>query len=588
METAEDLPISHQSIGMQSSPKPSTRFPALAQAGPIAQTTQPSRTISTTKPVQTQPHAQQWVQQVLQHPRGPQLGFFTPDRERPTLQPASTQPSIGLSDPLRRADMVAKEAEWERGNAMRLQLLQARELQAREQQAREQQAREQQAREQQAREQQAREQQAREQQARHQQQQQQQQQQHRQRLEEQQGRRQQQSLKSETDPQNMSQYEQYSTQGQQPNIVARSRIEGAPSMYVGESRLGPSIYAPRDTQAARDISSDMVSGGPSGLISNPVSQLPRTTTAAPHVHLEASVAPRAQPPVMAAVRQQETVRKTSSIRSLLNDDPPTDQRIFPIKRNSDGPPAPVQPSPSPAAQQPLYPPARSLSGGQPGQMRRKTSIGDMQSPVHNYPRSAAPTQGPMRVVESPFSTTPQSHQAQPRSQIGSSMDAQQVPERDGYPHQQQYGMQRQQQPPTNPQQYQPGQAAHRQIPYASSNKRTASPPSQYQTLQASRNNSFEFPPAQVHYGPGPPGPPTTMSFQSVSQPHPQMPSTLHYQSSYPPSPYESRESYRPAPSTHTAATEQQRHQLLLQQRDEEIYQQRRLDERRRYEDSRRQ
>jgi hypothetical protein len=575
METAEDLPISHQPIGMQnaSSPKPSTasRFPALAQAGLVTQTTQPSRTISTSKPIQTQPQAQQWVPQVLQqqHQRGPQLGYFTPDRERPTLQPASTQPSIGISDPLRRSEMVAKEAQWERDNAMRLQEQQAREQQAREQQAREQQAREQQARQQ------------------HQQQQQ------RQRLGEQQVRRQQQALKSETDSQNLSQYEQYSTQGQQPNIIARSRIEDPSSMYSGKMRRGPStlLYTPRDPQNRTDMGSDNVGGGPSGLMSNPASQLSRATTTAPHVHPDPPVAPRPQPPAVTAVRQQETVRKTSSIMSLLNTDEPTDQRIPPIKRNSDGPSVPVQPSPSPAAQQPLYPPARSLSGGQPGQMRRKASIGEIQVPGHSYPRSTGTAQGPMRVVESPYSAAVQS-QAQARSQIGSTMDAQPASDRDSYPHQQ-YGMQRPQQPPANSQQYQPGQPTHRHSAFTPSNKRTASPPGQYTPLQASRNSSFDYPPAQVHYVPGPTGPPTTMGFQSAPQaPHHQLSAARYPQTSYPPSPYDARENYRPTPPMHTTIdrmqAEQQRQQILLQQqqRDEEIYQ-RRLEERR-YEDPRRQ
>jgi hypothetical protein len=580
METAEDLPTSHQPIGMQnaSSPKPSTasRFPALAQAGPVAQTTQPSRTISASKPIQTQPQTQQWVQQVLQHQqhqRGPPLGYFTADRERPTLQPASTQPSIGISDPLRRSEVVAKEAQWERDNAMRLQEQQARDQQVREQQAREQQAREQHAREQQARQQ-------------HQQQQQ------RQRLGEQQVRRQQQALKSETDSQNLSQYEQYSTQGQQPNIIARSRIEDPSSMYIGEMRRGPStlLYTPRDPQNPRDMGSDNVGGGPSGLMSNPAPQLSRATTTAPHVHPDPPVAPRPQPPAMTAARQQDTVRKTSSIMSLLNTDEPTDQRIPPIKRNSDGPPVPVQPSPSPVAQQPLYTPARSLSGGQPGQMRRKASIGEIQGPGHSYPRSTGTAQGQIRVVESPYSAAVQS-QAQARSQIGSTMDAQPASDRDSYPHQQ-YGMQRPQQPPANSQQYQPGQPTHRQSAFAPSNKRTASPPGQYAPLQASRNSSFDYPPAQVHYGPGPTGPPTTMGFQSAPQaPHHPLSTVRYSQTSYQPSPYDTRENYRTATPAHTTVdrmqAEQQQQQILQQrQRDEETFK-RRLEERR-YEDSRRQ
>lgn len=585
MDIAEDLPASHQPIDVQnsSSPKPSTtsRFPTLAQAGPVPQTTQPGRTIPTSsKPIQNQAQAQQWAPQVLQqqphqqHQRGPQLGYFNaPDRERPILQAASTQPSIGLPDPLRvqRSEMVAYEAQLERDQAMRLQ------DQVREQHARNQ----------------------------------------RQRLGEQHIRRQlQNALKSETELQNLSQYEQYSTQGQQPNIVARSRIEEPSSMYVGDMRRGPStmLYTPRDNQPPRDMGSDSVGGATSGLTSNSGSQLSRTNIMASHVHPDQPVAPRPQPPAVTAIRQQETVRKTSSIMSLLNNDEPTEPRIPLIKRNSDGPPAPVQPSPSPATQQALYPPVRSLSGGQPGQMRRKASIGDMHGPSHSYPRSTASTQVPMRVVESSYSAVVQS-QAQSRSQIGSPMDAQPASDRDSYAHQQ-YGVQRQQQPPSNPQQYQPGQPNHRQMAFTPSNKRTSSPTGQYTPLQASRNNSFEYGhpssmptqmQTQMHYSPGPAGPPATMPYQSGSQTHHQ-PAPVRFaghhgapssqgplsQPSYSHSQYEGRDAFRPGV---TLSLEQQQSQLQLrqqmllqqqqqQQREEENYQ-RRLEERR-YEDSRRQ
>jgi len=485
--------------------------------------------------------------------------------------------------------MVAYEAQLERDQAMRLQEQQVREQQAREQQAREQQAREQQAREQQAREQQARQ---------------------RQRLGEQLGRRQQHSLKSETELQNLSQYEQYSTQGQQPNIVARSRIEETSPIYGGEMRRSaPTLtYTPRDTQVARDMSSDSVVGGVSGLMSNPAPQPSRTTIAVANVHQDPPVAPRPQPPAVTAVRQQDTVRKTSSIMSLLNNDEPNEPRLPPTKRNSDGPPPTVQPSPSPATQQPLYPPTRSLSGGQPGQMRRKASIGDMQGPGHSYPRPTASSQGPMRVVESPYSAVVQS-QAQSRPQISPTLDAQPASDRDSYAHQQ-YGMPRPQQPAANsPQvgqvglQYPSAQPAHRQMAFGQSSKRTASPPGQYPPLPASRNNSFEYShhitpssvPAQMHYSAGLAGlagQAANMPFQPAASAQHQ-PSSIRFQP-YPPSSYEARDKFRPGQSQHPVvdrvqAEQQQallRQQMLQQQqqqRDDEAYQQRRPEERR-YED----
>jgi hypothetical protein len=330
-------------------------------------------------------------------------------------------------------------------------------------------------------------------------------------------------LKSEIELQNLSQYEQYSTQGQQPNIMARSRAEDSSPIYAGEMRRGPSTlhYNPRDTQTSRDIGSDGIGGGPTGLMAGSASQLPPSTTTTSQVHPEPSIASRTQPHALTAVRQQETVRKTSSIMSLLNNDEPTEPRIPLIKRSSDGPSAPVQSFLPSATQQPLYPPARSLSGGQPGQMRRRVSIGDMQAPSHSYPRSAAPVQGPIRAGESPYSAVIQTP-SHSRTQLASTGEAQPVADRDNYTYQK-YGMQRPQQPVAHSAQiggpYQAPQSSHHQMAFAPSIKRTSSPLGQYQPLQPPRTNSTGY----RHFSPGPAGPPVTMAYgASLSTQHPTM------------------------------------------------------------------
>jgi hypothetical protein len=606
IDTAEDPVPAHQPMMMQnaSSPKQSTasRFPAL-QAGPIPQTSQPPRTTSApSKSTPSQHQPQQWPQQMVPNQRGPQLGYFNPDRERPILQAASTQrqpPSMGQPDPTisHRSQIAAYEAQRERELALQVE----QQVKLR--------------------------------------------------------------LKQEMEMQNMNQYEQYSTQPQQPSIVARSRNEEPSSIYGNDMRRTAPIqqYNPRNTQPAREVGNDNLVGGPSGLVSNPPPQSSRPSMTAPHIQQEPPTAPRPQPPAVSAVRQQETVRKTSSIMSLLNDEP-SELKVPPPKRTSDGPPAPVQPSPSTVTQQPLYPPARSLSGSQPGQIRSKTS-GDMHGPSHNYPHSAGSSQPPIRVVESPYSAVVQS-QAQARSQIGSAMDSQSAKDRDGYAHQQ-YNIHRQQQPAANsPQlgpQYQPAPQSHRHMAFGPSASRTASPPSQYAPLHASRPSNFDAPPygrhstsssmpPQMHYSPGPSGPSVTMPYQAppltthqsfstvrfpghqsaptsqgqsqMSQhqqptqptysPLPAQPVQQHPQPgvssrSYSPSAYDAREPSRPGPQQQNPGLDRlhaehqlhadklradyQRRQLQLQQqqqqqREEDPYNQRRLEDRR-YEDSRR-
>jgi hypothetical protein len=459
-----------------------SRFPVLAQAGPTAQTTQATHTPPiVSRSVQNHNQGQQWVQQMVPNrpSRGPPLGYFNSDRDRPILQAATQQhqqSSMALSDPIRsqRSQMAAHEAQMERQQALRLE----EQMQiARQQKLR---------------------------------------------------------LKQETEIQNLSQFEQYSTSAPQPSIMAHSRIEES-SVYGNDiRRVGMSQqYAPRNMQAIRDTGGDSIGSGQPPPKSNTVPQIARTTTSVPPVHQE-TPAPRSQPPTVAAVRQQETVRKTSSIMSLLNDEP-SEPRAPPPKRNSDMTAAVVQPSTAPATQQSLYQPTRSLSGDQQPQMRRKPSLGDIHNTNQAYPRPSGTSQS-IRVVESQYSAAAQA-QAQARSQIASPMNTPSASERDSFTHTH-YGMQRQQQQQpaiSAPQQVpsyhiqQPQQPTHRQHAFGPSAQRTASPPGQYAPHHTARHNSYDghfshnvaTPPTstQMHYSPTGSGTPVTMSYQPTPTSH---------------------------------------------------------------------
>lgn len=419
----EPLMTGHSStIPKGSSPAPpqTSRFPVLAQASPTPQPIMQQQQKHTPQ-AQSSPHIQpsQQTQQIQQPPqqiahnrqRGPTLGYFNPDRERPILQASVTPPapSTPLSESLRskRSAMVAQEAQMEKEQAQRLERQQ--------QQAR-------------------------------------------------------QMRKQERERQDSVSYE-----------PPRSE----------------SVYC----QPARNT--------------------PGALYESPRLPVQAQPSP-AHAPALGAVRQQETVRKTSSIMSLLNDEP-SEPRAPPSKPAV----APVQPSPSPAQQQSLYPPpsrtpsgtssmqyppqhqapqqptgpARAYTpigfgeqqptmirrqylqqqqqqGSQPTELsspyqqpiqqiqqpmyqqavraqappiRREASLGEMHS-ASPYQPSSVP-QGSMRLVDSPYSSMPQSQQQQVRQQ-----EAGPPPSERDY-HQQQYMMQHQQ-PSHRSYVFGQGQASH--------------------------------------------------------------------------------------------------------------------------------
>ncbi|KAI9742394.1 MAG: hypothetical protein M1818_003927 [Claussenomyces sp. TS43310] len=364
MDSTEDVLSAGQSTLMPqrpSSPPPqASRFSSGAQVSPApqagAQPSLPSSILPKQRPqsqqsphIQQQQHPQQAQQpshpqhtQLAQQPqqpqqpqqtrsRGPALGYFNPDRDRPILQASSAPqtPPMPLTDPLRsqRSLMVAQEAQMEKEQAQRLeQQQQARQLR----------------------------------------------------------------MKQEAEMQNSSQYEHYPAQMQQQSTMTASR---------NDSTYRPS---PRSVQSVR----------------TPVS-----------VQETARSPVQAQPtPAVAAVRQQETVRKTSSIMSLLNDEP-SEPRVSQPKTAA----PPVQPAASPAQQQQVYQPPtpRPATSSTPTQYQTQHQL---------QPQAAGPSRGytPMGYPEP--QPTPlrrqvlQQHQTQPQTSEISS------------PYQQPISQQQQQQP----------------------------------------------------------------------------------------------------------------------------------------------
>jgi hypothetical protein len=489
IESMEDISTIGQTLIMQhgSSPQPtiSSRFPTLAQAGPVPpnavqvnSNSGPNKRLSQTP----QPQAAQQAQQ-NRASRGPQLGYFNADTSRPILQAASSQHQaspVPLSDSIRaRSHMVAHEAQRERQQALLLE-------------------------------------------------------------EQQQARKQQQlRMKQETDMQNLNQYEQYSTQAQQPTIAAHSRPEMETQSYPGaDPRRAPQQqpFAARNVQITRQFSGD----GRTPNVTPPQNTPPinpRPMMSAPPVPQELPMAARPPPPPAAAPARK------SNIMSLLNDDPP-EPRNPPPKRNNE--PAPVvQRTHSPAQQQPLYQqPPRSAPTPQPPQIRREPSQGDLHgSKQQGYPRSTGSAQGPpMRVVESPYSAAVQSQAQQARPPVGSPMESAPPSDRDYYAHQQYMAQQQQQQqhqpvarsPPMGPAYHAPPppqaqQPSHRQLAFGQSQHHTASPPTQYASqpsIHSSRHNSFDGRqglPTSVSSLPPQPGYSTTQQQVPVSMPYQNQP-----------------------------------------------------------------
>jgi hypothetical protein len=153
--------------------------------------------------------------------------------------------------------------------------------------------------------------------------------------------------------------------------------------------------------------------------SSPSPALPRAPISAPPASQEQYTAPppsRLTP--VAAVRQQETVRKTSSIMSLLNDEP-SDPRPQPPKRVSDVASTPMHTSHTPPPQHSLQPsrysalpaPASSQPPQTSQQMAQMTPQHQPSQTQHSYP---PPSQHPLHQHSSslgqPRSHTPNSYE----------------------------------------------------------------------------------------------------------------------------------------------------------------------------------
>ncbi|TGO46683.1 hypothetical protein BCON_0312g00030 [Botryotinia convoluta] len=422
-ELSANQPIT---LSQTSPPQPtlSNRFPALAQAGPVPQSMnqtitpsslpskrshhqanqhslsqipqqqQPISASPSTTASQIQPQPQQIQNQQVRQPRGPAMGFFTTDNQRPTLQSNLSQQSqtaSPISDPTtlasQRSARVAEEAHRERQKALEhevermsqeqqqaikrlaLQDQARREQQAIREQAireqaireREQALREQQAmREQTHREQQQafqRREQIREMEAIERQQQQQRERESKQeqlernlkrkqeRDHEQREQREQQDRKEkreqrnfqmkqeEIDVRNPQQYELYSAHSSRTGSMAPTRPEVPyPAVTATEIRRQAPSLAPNQ-QYPR-------SQGVRNLLSDGMSVAPNLIPSpSPAFGRSGIVTPPIQeqystppppPAAVAAMRQQDTPRKTSNIMSLLNDESSEPSRAPPI------------------------------------------------------------------------------------------------------------------------------------------------------------------------------------------------------------------------------------------------------------------
>ncbi|TAQ86133.1 hypothetical protein B7494_g5535 [Chlorociboria aeruginascens] len=566
LDNMDDLAPSAQSMMIQQNspqqPPISTRFPALAQAGPVphpliqpaVSSPVPTVHLHSQPALHTPPQLQQQLQQQIR-PRGPALGFFNTDSQRPimqaTSQPSAHQPpSASEQSRSRMTAMAQEEARIEKQQALKIeqQAIQVKR--------------------------------DREQRERHQ-------------------------MKQESEMPNVHQYEPYSG-NMRPSLVAQSRPE-APLPGPIETRRTvpqhqfqqlPQTYQPR--QAVRSFLGDNV-GKKINLSPSP--SAPRPPMSAPPSNNEKYPAPQPQP----APVQQDPVRKTSNIMSLLNDEP-NEPRPPPAKRVSDvttplevtqtpPPQHPLQasrysvhrPQPTPTSrdtmqpmmaqaatqpslhnqhygqppshplhqhaatvparsytptglersyapppppvsisqQQPMYShqPRHSISSQQ-STTRREPSLSELQGITSGYPRSAAP-QSSMRLKESPYSAPLPQQTPGPRQQLASPLDHPSAAERDYYSRSQHLiqGPSSATNSPRLAQPYTPSlhpapPPNHRQIAFGGQQSRAhaaSPPPPQYSQhpLHNSRHGSLDG-----RYVPGPPtsAPPSQQSYMPPQYP----------------------------------------------------------------------
>lgn len=346
----------------------SSRFPALAQAGPVAQAhskpATPTSLLTKQAPQQSSQSSQQ-IQQARQ-PRGPSLGYFNTDPQRPILQATNSQPPTRppMGDAIsQRSLMVAQEAQLERQQALRIQEQEAILAQAQQQAMQQQQPMQRDIQRDMQRDVQ---------------------------------RDRQLQMKQEVETPSLNQFEPYSTPPSHANTPALTRPDAFNSVTQAEIRrtAPPQQYQPRNHQAVRSLLGDNTSGSRE-IKSSPSPALPRGPMSAPPASQEQyHPPPPSSLPPAAPPRQPEPVSKRSNIMSLLNDPEPSEPtRSNPPKRLSDVAANTLQTTQTPPPQHSLQSryasqPAQPLpQPSQPMHQQSQSHIGQQhqqQSQTHSY------------------------------------------------------------------------------------------------------------------------------------------------------------------------------------------------------------
>ncbi|CZR53629.1 uncharacterized protein PAC_03509 [Phialocephala subalpina] len=390
LDLSDDLPPANQSkILAQASPQPSlsSRFPALAQAGPVPQIQPATPTSVMHKNLPPQPiqQAAQQGPQLPRVPRGPALGFFTQNEPRESRDMArDPRPIMQANTPVSERSLQAAqeaqqeqrraEAEQRRAETIRLQHEQT------DQQQQQQQQQQQVALQRGLLQQQALQQQVLQ-------------------------RERQFQMKQESEGPDLRQYEPYAAPQHGGNMaqarpdppkptppapIEQRRTTAPPHQFqprghqpsrsfLGENlpreiKSTPSPAAPRPPMSAPPATREQYSTTPLSTLQQPPHHSQRMSQ---HLPQAANPPPQVAPPqAVAPVRPQEPARK-SNIMSLLNDDEP-DNRPTPAKRVSDVSSAALQPSRTPPPPQqsmalPRYTSHPSQAGPQTTQMSQQMS-----------------------------------------------------------------------------------------------------------------------------------------------------------------------------------------------------------------------
>jgi hypothetical protein len=387
----------------------STRFPALATAGPVPhiQPAAPASIIG--KQLTPQPSNQSPASQSQNRSRGPPLGYFTPNNAEPPTRPPLQPRNDSAVSSRERTFQVAREAQLEQNAAIRLAKEQKEQrererLQQHQEEQQQQMAAHQIERDQRERDLLEEQRNALQIEAQHKKrlkEQQENEQREAQRKEEQLAWLQRQKQQEEAANQrahqaaaefkdeaiegnnrvNLQQIEAYSAPNMRPNMTAHSRVESfngpeirrpllehqqtqfqsrppqQPRRFVNENIKPASNHREiREREMQPSTAPTMHRPPPSATpLRNEQQTMAPVAQPKPHHILQAHVRqPSPVPAHINAVRQQETVRKTSNIMSLLNDDPP-EARPEPPKRvaNMSATPQPPVQSHTPPPQHPL-------------------------------------------------------------------------------------------------------------------------------------------------------------------------------------------------------------------------------------------